>query len=163
MLIKRCGCLLLILAGGCRSRVPSADAAPVRQIIETNNANAARWYAAGQIDSVAQLFALDAWQLPPNSAPLVGRDSIAGFWKTATTWGQWQFDLRTQDVVMSGALAVERGQFALKFDAGPSSPIPSVEDRGNYVALWRREDDGVWRIVWDAPVSVLPLIPPVVK
>jgi len=163
MLIKRCGWLLLILAGACRTSAPSADAAAVRQIIETNNANAARWYAAGQIDSIAQLFALDAWQFPPNSAPLAGRDSIASFWRTATTWGQWQFDLRAQDVVTNGPLAVERGQFTLKFAAGPSSPIPSAEDRGNYVVLWRREDDGAWRVVWDAPVSVVPLSPPAAK
>ncbi len=44
------------------------DAAKVRRI-ESHNANAMRWYAAGDADSVANLFAADAWQMPPN-APL---------------------------------------------------------------------------------------------
>lgn len=145
------------------SNAPAADPAAIRTIIDGHNANAARWYAAGQVDSLATIFATDAWQFPPNSAPLVGRDSIEAFWRTATSWGQWHFDLRAQDVQVNGPLAVERGQYSLKFTAGPASPIPSADDHGNYVVLWRHEPDGAWRIVWDAPVSVVPLTPAVAK
>lgn len=145
------------------SGAPAADPAAVRGIVESHNANAARWYAAGQVDSLATLFATDAWQFAPNSPPLVGRDSIAAFWRTATSWGRWQFDLRVQDVQVSGPLAVERGQYTLQFTAGPTSPMPSANDHGNYVVLWRHEPDGAWRVVWDAPVSVVPVTLAVTK
>ena len=62
------------------------DAAKVRRI-ESHNANAMRWYAAGDADSVANLFAADAWQMPPNAPPLVGREVIRAFWKNALNRG----------------------------------------------------------------------------
>jgi uncharacterized protein (TIGR02246 family) len=136
------------------------DAAEIRRIIEGHNANAMRWYAAGDADSLANLFAADAWQMPPNEFPLVGREVIRAFWKNALNWGSWKFDFQTQDVAVNGPLAVERGKYRLRFTAKPgvTQGMPSLEDRGNYVVLWRREDDGEWRAVWDAPVSEKTLV-----
>ena len=147
--------VLLILAAACQS-APSSDPAAVRRAIEANNANIVRWYANGHADSVGSLFAQDAWQLPPNSQPLVGRDSIIAFWRNATRAGRWTFELTAQDVALNGTLAAERGAYSVAFEAGPNAPFPSFQDRGNYVVVWRQEADGVWRAVWDAPVSSLP-------
>lgn len=147
------GFLLAATLQGCQR--PSGPAA-VRQIIDEHNANAERWYAAGHIDSLAALFAEDVWQLPPNSPPVIGRDSLRSFWTNAVKWGRWEFALAAQDVVTSGSLAVERGRYALKFTAAPQAPMPSFADSGNYVVLWRQDQDGQWRAVWDAPVSVVP-------
>ncbi len=147
---------LVLAAGivGCRAE-SRTDTAAVRRTIESNNAKAEAWYAAGQIDSLATIFAEDAQQMPPNMAPLVGRDSIRAFWTNAVKWGKWEFDFNSADVVAADSLAVERGTYTLKFTAGTGSPMPSFEDRGNFVVLWRRESDGVWRAVWDAPVSTV--------
>ncbi len=151
--------ILLPLAGGCQGE-PASDPAAVRQIIEANNARITGWYATGQADSIADFFATDAWQLPPNMAPLVGRDSIVAFWRNATRAGKWTFQLAVQEVMVEGSLAAERGTYAVTFEAGPGAPFPSFQDQGNYVVVWRREADGVWRIVWDAPVSTVPLPQP---
>jgi len=148
------GIVLLAALSSCW-HAATTDPKAVRQIIEDHNAQAKRWYAAGRVDSLAALFAEDVWQLPPNSRPIVGRDSLRRYWATALKWGGWDFDLATQDVVTSGALAVERGRYAVKFTAAPHAPLPSFADSGNYVVLWREERDGQWRAVWDAPVSVL--------
>jgi ketosteroid isomerase-like protein len=133
----------------------------IRKTIERHNANAVRWYATGDIDSLSSLFSEDAWQMPPNSAPLVGRAAIHEFWSQAIQWGKWEFLLQTQDVEVSGTIAVERGKYELKFTAGPAAPsrMASFEDRGNYLVHWRHESDGHWRIVGDAPVSELPMHP----
>ena len=133
--------------------------ADVRQAIERHNANAVRCYAAGDAESLASIFAEDAWQMPPNLPALVGRTAIREFWRSALTWGKWDFTLETQSVDVVGSLAVERGRYVLRFTAGSAAPpgMTSFEDRGNYLVHWRREPDGQWRVVADAPVSELPL------
>ena len=121
--------LLAIGLSGCQER-PSTDTDSVRRIIDEHNANLERWYAAGEIDSVAARFAEDVWQLPPNSRPLVSRDSLRQFWKTAVSWGKWEFDFAAQEVVAVESLAVERGRYALKFTALPRAPMPSSLMKG---------------------------------
>jgi ketosteroid isomerase-like protein len=148
--------LIVLVSAACQGGVRSQDPEVVRATLDRINKTLERLYAEGQIDSAAMFFAEDVWQMPPNSPPLVGRDSYIEFWSQAVQWGIWQFNLDVQDVVVSDSFAVERGEYTLAFDAGPESPIPSSEDRGNYVVLWRMEPDGQWRIVWDAPVSELP-------
>lgn len=138
------------------------EAETVRAIIERTNGRICAFYAAGDADELAAAFAEDCWQMPPHAEPLVGRAALRAFWQQAFEWGQWRFELDTQDVVVAGAIAVERGSYTLRFVAGSAAPptFPSLEDRGNYVVLWRHEPDGRWRAVWDAPVSTVPLPPP---
>jgi len=133
----------------------NTDVAAARRSIDSVNAKVEGWYAANQPDSVASVFARDAWLMPPNDAPVIGQDSIRAFWRNALGMGKWAFDLRTEDVIATDSVRVERGQFTLKFTPAANAPIPAFDDRGNYVTVWRRESDGNWRIAWDAAVSSL--------
>lgn len=146
------------LLAACGSPGPDLST-EVRRTIEANNANAEKWYASGDVDSLVSLFAEDVWQMPPNHLPLTGRKAVREFWSGAFKMGQWQFDLNVEDVAVSGRLAVERGKYRVGFVAAPGAPpgMESFVDQGNYVVFWRKEADGVWRAVWDAPVSELPM------
>jgi len=136
--------------------------ADVRAIVDRHNADATHWYAAGDVDSLASIFAADAWQMPPNHDPLVGREAIRAFWRQAVTWGKWDFKLEAQSVDVSGSMAVERGKYSLRFRPGTGAPagMHSSEDHGNYLVYWRLDSDGQWRIVADAPVSAVTMGPP---
>lgn len=141
-------------------KTPPASKVDVKHVIDSLNSRFMKGMIAGQVDSVADIFAQDVWQMPPNQLPLVGRDSLRAFWKRSVETGSWQFDIQTDDVISTDSLAVERGHYTLKAIAGPKAPYPSFQDEGNYLALWRHESDGHWRVVWDAPVSTKPLPTP---
>jgi len=136
-------------------KAKNTDVAAARRSIDSVNVKIEGWYAANQPDSIASIFASDAWLMPPNAPPVIGQDSIRAFWRDALGMGRWAFDLRTEDVIAADSGLVERGQFTVRFTPGPSAPIPAFDDRGNYVTVWRRQSDGRWRIVWDAAVSSL--------
>jgi ketosteroid isomerase-like protein len=164
MLRKAVGLIVVAAAAFACRPANRTDPAAVRHVIDSLNAKVEVWYDTGQADSIAAVFALDAIQMPPNMAPLVGRDSVRAFWTNNLKTGKWHFDLSTDEVVVSDSLAVERGRYTLKVVAGPQARYPSFDDQGNYLALWRRESDGNWRIVWDAPVSTVPMpMPPSAK
>ena len=153
---------LMTLAAMCACRPANrTDPEAVRHVIDSLNSKIVAWYSAGQADSAAEVFAQDVWAMPPNSPPLVGRDSLRSFQKSTFATGKWQFELKTDDVVSADSLAMERGHYTLKVTAGTQAKYPSFEDHGNYLQLWRRDTDGHWRTVWEAKVSTVPLpMPP---
>lgn len=124
----------------------------IKMLIDNANAKIERFYKAEDVDSLAMYFADNCIQMPPNSPPTIGLDAFKKGWQQAFQFGEWIFNLETQEVKLSGPLAVERGTYTLDFTANDSSPLPSFSDRGNYVVLWERIN-GQWKIVWDAPVS----------
>lgn len=131
----------------------------VRKVIESHNANLERWYAVGDIDSVATVFAEDGRQIPPNGVTHVGREAIREFWKQAVTWGKWNFSLKTVSVEANGPLAVELGRYTLNFTPGLETPpgVTAIADTGNYVCYWRLEN-GKWLIVLDIANRDQPLV-----
>jgi ketosteroid isomerase-like protein len=160
MLRREVGLLVVALACACRP-ANRTDSAEARHAIDSLNARLVAFYSAGQADSAAQIFAPDVWAMPPNSPPIVGRDSLRSYQTKVFAAGKWQFDLNTDDVAVADSLATERGHYTLKVTAGPQAMYPSFEDRGNYLVLWRKDSDGHWRQVWEAKVSTVPLpMPP---
>ncbi|MFN2637967.1 MAG: DUF4440 domain-containing protein [Gemmatimonadaceae bacterium] len=149
----------LISACKAESRPQMYDPTDVRTAIDSANGKMMHWAGAGQADSIGSLFTQDVWQMPPNMAPLVGRDSLQSFWTNTLKTSKWQFDLKTDDVIVADSLAVERGHYTLNATALPGSPMPSFQDHGNYIAVWRHEPDGKWRVLYDAPVSTVQMPP----
>mgnify|MGYP001553714976 CR=1 FL=1 len=127
-----------------------------KESINNNNKQIEKWYKAKQIDSLVSYMADNVIQFPPNSKPLIGKDSIKNYWTQLFQFGNIDFSLQTQDVKANGPLAIELGKYNLKFSPNEKSPIPTFVDSGNYLVYWHKTN-GNWKVVWDAPVSTMPL------
>tara|TARA_R100000935_G_scaffold56060_1_gene86847 strand:+ start:1257 stop:1874 length:618 start_codon:yes stop_codon:yes gene_type:complete len=151
---------LLLLAFGCQDTKENneftiaEDPKEVREIINTKNKQIESWLKEGLVDSVATIFAKDVVQMPPNQKPVEGIGAFKKMWKENVSQGIWDFKIQTIDLKLSGDIAVERGSFKLSFSPNETAQMPAFKDEGNYVVLWERID-GVWKIVWDAPVSTM--------
>jgi ketosteroid isomerase-like protein len=132
------------------------QSAAFKKIVDEKNALAENWYKAGNIDSLVPMFADNVVQLPPNQPATVGIENFRKGWAQSFAWGTWNFSIKASEVKANGDLGVELGKYTLSFEPNETSPIPAIKDTGNYVVHWQKINND-WKIVWDAPVSTVPL------
>ena len=156
--------LLLAACSGAENNPPAEEIVEVAVetpeeimlIIDRKNSELEQLYRQAKIEEAALHFSNEVIQMPPNDAIINGKEEYISRWKESAAMGTWEFDLNVQEVKASGNLAVERGAYTLGFTPNEDSPMPAFTDEGNYVVLWEKID-GDWKIVWDAPVSSVPI------
>ena len=169
MNLLRFFCLLtlpLVLISGCNTPAENTTTEEpsivvdeaLRKLINEKNNILESLYLSGDIDSASTYFAENLIQLPPNAKAIKGRDAYVEEWSNMVATGTWKFDLEAQEVRKSGPMAVELGVYTLEFSPNENAPMPAFKDAGHYVVLWEKHGDD-WKIVWDAPVSEVPLNP----
>ena len=98
-----------------------------------------------EIDAMVDgFYAADARLMPPDQPTLEGRDAILAFWKQAPASGLVSLELNSREVVGSGELAYERGDFARTLRPQHGHPF---RDLGKYLVVYRRQKAGDYRAV----------------
>jgi len=128
------------LLAGCASARPRADNATlVKQVTDTELAFA-RTMADRDHPAFVSLIAGEAVFLM-GGKPLRGRAAVADYWKRFYTEPKAPFSWQPDHVQVldSGGLAASTG------------PVFDADGRpfARFYSTWRREDSGVWRIVFD--------------
>lgn len=128
-------------AGG-RTRA-RADAkaieAAVRRYVAASN--------RGDAEELAALYTEDAVLLPPDHAPVEGREAIAAFWRQGTDPG---LAMRTIRVDVQSDLGYLVGRYTLP--ATDQEPA----DSGKSLLCLRRQSDGTWKVtadIWNSSVT----------
>ena len=155
--------LLAAAALGCQAAPPRDTSAEAKQAIDAADAQWARLTAAGRADSLADLYHANGVMLPPNMAPVHGREAIRAFLTTMNSMSSPPPTLRVwaESVWASGphALAVGRWHFAWPATAKRPPGAPAA-DSGKYMVRWVNEN-GRWLMVqdiWNSDVA-LPMAP----
>lgn len=107
-----------------------------------------RWeelWAAKDAQALAALYTEDAMRLPPDATRIVGREAIAAMFEDEFAAGLENLQLEPTDIGHDGDLGWVVGNQSIDFPMGETMGTGT----GNYVIVYRREADGVWRIVID--------------
>ena len=86
--------------------------------------------------------------LPPNAPLVTGKGAIRGLWAQLVSVPGFGVDWRTKkvEVSRSGDLAYQLATFEITVNDPSGKP---VIDRGKYVAIWKKQPDGTWKVVTD--------------
>ncbi len=131
-------------AGGEMEMSMAMDPMELRSAIESMAAEWKTAYNAGDAAAVAALYAEDATLLPDGRDIVSGPDALREYWawEISNLPEGATIDLEVVAVNGSGDLAYEIGRFTVTADAEPI-------DEGKYLAVWRHEPDGSWKLVVD--------------
>ncbi len=96
----------------------------------------------GDVEAMGGVYTEDARILPPGQPMIQGRAAIQSFWGgAAEAMGVTGVDLATEVLEAQDDTAEEIGAYTIHGADG-------VLDKGKYVVVWKRTDDG-WRWHWD--------------
>lgn len=118
------------------------DATP---LLETDQAFAKFSADSGAVAAFSMFLAEDAVQMPTGAAPINGRQNIieamASGQEFALLW-----EPKHAEVAISGELGWTWGVYEAHFATGEDEEATSA---GKYLNIWRKQDDGSWKVIVD--------------
>jgi uncharacterized protein (TIGR02246 family) len=135
-----------VLAIGALGETVFARQSATRTAIEAANQKFVELFKKGDAAGLAAFYTPDAEALPPNDAPVQGREAIQKMWQSVLDGGSAAVTLTTREVEGGGDFAWEGGTYELFDKAGASL------DRGKYIVVWKRAQ-GRWllhRDIWNS-------------
>ena len=135
-----------------QTAVPNASEtlADVRRAIDKGNAQWSEGWKKGDAAMVAAIFADDGVQLAGSGKIIKGRQQIMERQRTAMASVDpgVKVTVTTVNVWLDGETAYETGKY--KYESTEKGK-PSV-DAGRYVTIWKRQQDGSWKLAMDMGV-----------
>ena len=132
--------LLLVALAACS---PAAPAKLSEQDVTDIKASVDRWvddFLTNKKDDLTNLITDDMVLLPPNSAPMVGREASMNYMKAYPTITK--FTATKDEVDGVGDVAYVRGTYSIDATLPDST---SIHDEGTYLEVHRKQADGSWR------------------
>jgi len=153
---------LLSLMWGCGTPTPPDTRAADERAIREIEAEAAKAAAARDVERYVSFYADDAALFFPNAPLVTGRDGIRKATEAlfATPGFSLSFQTTKVEVSRSGDLAYSYGTNRVTMNDSKGKP---VIDKGKYVAVYRKQPDGAWKVLADIGNSDLPAPAPAVK
>ncbi len=130
-----------------------------RQAVGSLRAADAAWlkaYRAKDVRKAAAFYDNQGAMLVPNAPILTGKSRITRF--IAKSFGMqnykiwWRCD--KAEVARSGELGYTSGVYRMSLRGASGK---SFRDRGKYLMVWRKQEDGAWKVLFDMSNSDLPV------
>ncbi len=138
-------CFLFV---SCQSNCPCTISEDDKAYFETEIANSQETWNSGDREGYGNRYADDAVFMVSNGETLVGKDAIQE-WLNSIPEIKVQFDVA--ESIGSCNLAVVRGTFQL------TQPDGTMADKGKWLEVWQKSEDGQWQLTRDIFNSDMPL------
>jgi ketosteroid isomerase-like protein len=133
---------------------PTARLAALRRTIDSGNAAYIDAVKREDLAGATSGNARDAIIMPPNLPAARGLDAIQAQFKRWFAEGTVkEMKLSTEDVMLSGDIAVETGTYDMTVQPATGK---ETHDRGKYLVVYRQQPDGSWKGVREIDNSDLP-------
>ena len=135
---------LLIING-----LNAQDSLNLNRIME-NSKRFSRLFVTGQTEALVNLYAADAKIFPENKMILTGKEELMGYWspKPDAQWRVMFHKVTPEEIKIVGDVAYDYGYFEGKSIRRDQSGEQS-EWKGKYVIVWKKQEDGDWKIYLD--------------
>jgi ketosteroid isomerase-like protein len=108
-----------------------------------------------QLDATVSYYAQEASIFPPNAPTATGMNAVRKVWAQffATPGFLVTCHPVTIEASRSGDIGYTQGPYELAFNDANGN---RVKDQGKYLAVWKKQSDGTWKVVADIFNSDLP-------
>jgi ketosteroid isomerase-like protein len=124
-------------------------------VIQSQNQIYMDGYKEKNADKVASVHSITARVFPPNKAPVLGRAAVAEMIAEEVAISDMDLTLKTQSLEWQGEDLLEVGKYSIKIVMDDGMVI---NDEGNTVVLWKKDESGVWLMDLDIWNSTEPLM-----
>src|SRR6266571_3260986 len=149
------GCIaLLSFATVCLSSAADSKSAIEKALRDAD----AQWSAAAgakDVDKTVSYYAADAIVMPPNASSATTKEAIRSAWKEMLTTPGAAISWKASkvEVAKAGDLAYVSGTYEETMTDASGKP---AKDRGKYVEIFKKQADGIWKVIVDIWNSDLP-------
>jgi ketosteroid isomerase-like protein len=149
--------LAVFISFACAPAKP--DMAPLQKTVDAFNAASQESMLTGNAEKCNSFYETDALEMAPNMPLIKGKQAILAFQQGMAKSGM-KFNavtFKTLDLAADGTVAYEIGSYDMTITM---PPMGEMKDNGKYIALWRQQSDGVWKVhaeTWNSNNPAAPM------
>jgi ketosteroid isomerase-like protein len=135
------------------------DMAALRKTVDAFNDASKESMLSGDAAKCNSYYETDALEMAPNAPNIKGKDAILayqnGMAKSGLKFNQVTF--KTDELIADGKVAYEIGSYDMTMTM---PPMGEMKDNGKYIALWRQQSDGAWKVhaeTWSSNKPAAPM------
>jgi ketosteroid isomerase-like protein len=108
-------------------------------------------FHAEDIPAMSRFVTEDHFVMPPNQPQRAGLKAAQEFWQAGFSAAKSEMEIHPDDLTIAGDVAIDRFNWKQRMQLKDGDK--SLEDDGVCVWIWRRGQDGSWRIqsaIWNS-------------
>lgn len=141
------------------SCAPKTDVEGLKKAVDDFNTASIEAMKTNDFEKSLVYYADDALEMPPNQPAIRGKENIKAWMEKSAQAGVKMISgkFTSIEVNAAGDIGYEIGEFDMTFEV---PPIGEMRDTGKYIALFRKHQDGSWKVYAETWNSDLPVPAP---